>query len=598
MTFRPPVTKPQRRRSQQSGHRRSLYLNIAFGAATVASVALLAGVLLGNYYADHWAPVSSVNGSAISKDALRDRAAVNMARYERQIQNFQTMRNQAAITSDEYASVSSTLTSKQDGQTLYSEALSQLQGDIVVSQYADKNGIRISDSDVDAQIADDATLEEMRHVKIIGVDAKATPPATVATATEIAAARTQAEKYLADLKNAKAWDDVYAASTAEGSVGAEGTNTGDLGLVTRETLNLDPTMADAVFAMAKEGDYSAVFEGEDGIFRIATVTKIMASYKDAGWADAVGKSSSGDAYRSAARAEALRTAVRKTIEAKYVTGPSLARRVQEIAISPGFGGTGDEYKLKIMIFAPNHSTTDAANVAVDDPAWTEAKKRADQAYADVQKDPTKFATLAKDTAVNDDQMFGAQGGNVPWISGDVIYDGGAGGTTINMPALRAAVSVEGMTPGLIAPIKEPSMGYVVTVLQGTRPSPATRIATAQLLMAMGSMSFEKAVATYSESSDATKNGDMGWIYRYLLPPEMEQAVFGTPVGGVSRTVQASSGLWIFKVTAEETRTPEALDQAKLKTSAWKAWLSEQTAAANVWVDQAALTAITPASAGA
>jgi parvulin-like peptidyl-prolyl isomerase len=596
MTFRPPATKPQRRRSQQSGARRTLLLNIAFGIATVASVALLAGVLLGNYYTDHWVPVSSVNGAAISKDAVRDRAAVNQARYERQIENFQTMRNQGAITSDEYSSIASGLTSHQDPKTLYDEALSQLQGDLVVTQYADKNGIRIADSDVDAQIAKDATLEEMRHVKIIGVDAKATPPATVPTASEIAAARAQADKYLADLKNAKTWDDVYAASTADGSVGAEGTNTGDLGLVTRDTLSLDPALADAVFAMANEGEYTAVFASEDGIFRIATVTKIMTSYKDPGWVDSVGRSSSGDAYRSAARAEAVREAVRATIEAKYVSGASVARSVKEIAVSPGFGGSGDEYKLKIMIFAPNHSVSDASSVATDDPAWAAAKKRADQAYADLQKDPTKFATLAKDTTNNDDQMFAAQSGDVPWLSADVIYDGGQGGTTINMPSLRTAVSAEGVTPGLLAPIQEPSMGYVVAILQGSRPSPATRVATAQLLMAMGSLSFDQAVATYSESSDATKGGDMGWIFRYLLPPEMEQAIFSTPVGSVSRTVQNSSGLWVFKVVAEETRTPDALGQAKLKMSAWKAWLTEQTSAANVWTDTAAMTAITPVAA--
>jgi hypothetical protein len=74
---------------------------------------------------------------------------------------------------------------------------------------------------------------------------------------------------------------------------------------------------------------------------------------------------------------------------------------------------------------------------------------------------------------------------------------------------------------------------------------------------------------------------------------MEQAIFSTPVGQVSRTVQASSGIWVFKIASEETRTPDAVEQAKLKRSVWTAWLSEQTSAANVWIDQAAMTAITP-----
>ena len=595
MTFRPPVTKPQRRRSRQSGVRRSLILNIAFGAVTVASVALLGGVLLAKYQADHWTPVSSVNGVAISKDDVRGRAAANKARYERQIENYQVMRNRGSITSDEYSSVSSSLTSQLDPTNLYKEALSQLQDDLVVRQYADKNGIRISDADVDAQVAKDATTEEMRHVKIIGVQAKATPPATLPTQAETDAAKAQAETYLSDLNSGKSWDDVYAAATAEGKAGAEGTNTGDLGLVTRDTLNLDPALVDTVFAMAKEGDSSTVVASEDGIFRIATVTKIMASFVDPDWAAKVSEKSSGDAFRDGARAQALRTAVQKSIEAKYVSGPTVQRKVQEVALLPGYGGAGPEYKLRIMIFAPSHSVANAASVVSTDPAWTEAKTRADAAYAQVKADPSKFTTLAKDKTVNDDTMFPSEAGSIPWVSASILYDP-AGGQSINMISLRTAVTKEGATPGLLEPVLEASAGYVLIDFQAVRPAPGMRVATAQLLMSMGTMTFDQAVQTYSESSDATKGGDMGWVSRYLLPTDMESAIFDTPVGGISRTLENTSGLWIFKIVSEETRTADATLQAKLKLTVWPAWLAKQTGDANIWTDTAALTAITPATA--
>jgi parvulin-like peptidyl-prolyl isomerase len=596
MTFRPPATKQQRRRSRQGSARRSLYLNIAFGAVTVASVAVLAGVLLGYYYTDHWAPVSSVNGVAISKDDVRNRATVNAARYQRQIDNFVIMRNQGSITADEYASITQSLTAKQDTTSLYDEALSQLQGDLVMQQYADKSGIHISDADVDVEIEKDATLDEMRHVKVIGTSARAIPPANTPTQQQIADAKAQAEAYLAELKQGKDWQEVYNEATADGTVGSEGYDTGDLGMVTKDTLYLDPALVDIVFAMA-EGEYSAVYESEDGVFRVVTVTKIMASYKDTGWVDAVSQKSSGDAYRSAARAEALRTAVRNSIEAQYITGPSEARHVKEIAISPGFGGTGTEYKLKIMVFAPNHDTSTASTLTTDDPAWDEAKKRADDAYAELQGDLDKFATLAKDTANNDEPYFAESGGDVPWISGDIIYDFGQGGTTLNMPALRSAVSDEDLQPGLLEPFQEPAMGWVVADFQGARPSPATRAATIQLLMSLGKLSFESAISKYSQATDVAKGGDMGWVIRYQLPTEMEQAVFNTPVGDVSPMVQTSQGLWLFKVLAEETRTPDPEEQARLKLSVWQAWVKEQTAAANVWSDQSALAAITPATIG-
>jgi hypothetical protein len=597
MTFRPPATKQQRRRSRQGSARRSLYLNIAFGAVTVASVAVLAGVLLGYYYTDHWAPVSSVNGVAISKDDVRNRAEVNAARYQRQIDNFVIMRNQGSITADEYSSLSASLTAQLDTTSLYDEALSQLQGDLVLQQYADKNDIHVSDADVDAQIEEDSTLDEMRHVKVIGVDAEPTPPASSPTQQQIADARAEAEGYLKELLQGKDWQEVYNESTADGTIGSEGYNTGDLGMVTRESLSLDPGLVDIVFAIQAEGGYSAVYHSEDGIFRIVTVAKIMPAYKDTGWVDAVGRKASGDAYRSAARAEALRAAVRDTIEAKYITGATTARHVKEIAVSPGFGGAGTEYKLKIIVFAPNHDTTAAATLASDDPAWDDAKTRADDAYAELQDNLDGFAALAKDTARNDEPYFAESGGDVPWISGDIIYDFGQGGTTLDMPALRSAVSDEELEPGLLEPFREPSMGYVLAYFQGARPSPATRVATMQLEFSLGTLSFESAVSKYSQAADAYKGGEMGWVTRYMLPAEMEQAVFNTPVGDTTPTVETSQGLWIFKIVAEETRTPDAEEQAKLKLSVWPAWVTEQTDAANIWTDQSALTSITPASIG-
>jgi len=97
------------------------------------------------------------------------------------------------------------------------------------------------------------------------------------------------------------------------------------------------------------------------------------------------------------------------------------------------------------------------------------------------------------------------------------------------------------------------------------------------------------------TADATNGGDMGWISRYLLPTELEDAIFQTPIGGMSRVIQTSNGYWIFKVLAEETRTADAAQQARMKMVTFNSWLSDLTSAANTWTDTAALTAITPAS---
>jgi hypothetical protein len=599
MTFRPPATK-QKTRRRQLDTRRSIYTNIAFGLAILAAVALLSGVLLGNYYSEHWTPVASVNGVAITKDDVRDRANVDLAIFQRQIDNYGTLRNQAKIASDEYSTIAQTITGQEDPSTLYSTALTELKDDLAIEQYASKNGISVSDADVEAQIVKDSTIPELRHVEIIATDAVPTPPAPVPTAQQVAEAKTRLEGYLNEVKSGTKWDDVYTESTQDGAVGQVGTNSGDLGLQSRDDLSaLDPDLLDAIFALQNVNDLTPIFKGDDGIFRFATVTKIVPAYVDPGWKDAIGQAASGDAYRSKARGEALTAAVRKSVEQKYISSPTVMRHVEEVFIQPAFLGSpgeGTEYKFKLMVMAPNHDESAASSLAATDPAWAAAEQRAEDAVAKLRADPSQFATMAKDTNINDDQYFNTYGGDVPWLPSVVIYDAtGQAQATLNMPALLTALSSSVTEPGIMAPILESSVGYLVVQFEGSRPSPEQRIADAQLLLATGT-SFSTAVQDFSEAGDAFNGGDMGWIGRYSLQPALEQAVFSTPVGGISQMVSDSGGYWIFKVLAEETRTGDQLEQEKLKKSLWSLWQADLNNAANIWTDSDALTAITPTAA--
>ena len=596
MTFRPPATKPTRRRTREMDTRRTILLNVTFGFASLAAVALLGGVLFANWYADHGVAIASVNGVAISKDAVRDRAAVDLARFKRQITDYEVLRNQGHMTQDEYSSLSTTLVANEDPTTLYQDALNQLTQEQTLQQYADQHGIKIADADVDSQITQDGTLAEMRHVMVIAVDPTPTPPSSIPTQDQLAAAQKKAQDYVDSIKSgSKKWDDVNTEASAGGTIGATGT-TGDLGLTSRDALTLDPGLVDDIFNLKNVNDLTPVVKCDDGLYRFATITSIVAVYIDSGWKDAIGQAASGDAYRGAARAEALKNAVQKSIEGQFVSGATIQRHVLEIAVSPGYGqlGDGPEYKLKIMVFAPNHDTSAASSVISTDPAWADAKTRADAAVATLNSDPTKFGTLARDTTNNDDQNVASAGGELPWIPGSIISGDASTGAGLGMTSLRLAITKPGLTPGIIGPILEQSLGYVVADYEGTRPAPAQRIADAQIMLATGS-DFTTEVAQYSEAADATNGGDMGWISRYMLSTELEAAVFQTPVGGLSRIVQTSNGYWIFKVLSEETRTADATQQAKLKKVVFNSWLTELTGAANVWTDTGALTAITPAS---
>ena len=146
---------------------------------------------------------------------------------------------------------------------------------------------------------------------------------------------------------------------------------------------------------------------------------------------------------------------------------------------------------------------------------------------------------------------------------------------------------------LIDPIQETARGYVVVKFEGRRPAPLQRIADAQLSIAAGA-DFATEAREVSQAPNATDGGNLGWVTRYMLTPDQENAVFSAPVGGVTRMVTANA-YWIYKVVCEETRLPDAATAAQLRRVVFQNWLSQLQSNTNVWTDQAALTAITPPS---
>ena len=89
MTVRTRYTpKPTRRHARRDDSRRAVLLTVTFVAAIAVALSLVAGVFVADYYQSHAAPVASVNGEAISKDAVRDRAAFNASADKRLVQDY------------------------------------------------------------------------------------------------------------------------------------------------------------------------------------------------------------------------------------------------------------------------------------------------------------------------------------------------------------------------------------------------------------------------------------------------------------------------------------------------------------------------------
>lgn len=594
MTFRSRTApQPTRRRIRRSDTRHAIYVTATFTLAIIVALSMLGGVFFASYYTSHWAPIAGVNGQGISTDDVYARAKVNMARYQRLIADYTTLRNQGKMTNDEFTSLQNTIQNQES--TVVADALTEIENGLALRQWASKNGVSVSGQQIDDQIKTDGTVPEMRHVMVIGVAADPIPPAYATTAAAEQAAQTKAQGYLDEIKGGKKWADVATESNA-GSVGQSGT-TGDIGLMQKDQLQLDPDLRDAIFSLAKVNDITPIFKGTDGIYRFATVTEIVPQFVDNNWQSSVAGASSGDAYRNQAEGEAIKAAVKKVIQDKYISTPTKQRKVLEIGVSPGYGqpGDGDEVSIRVMVFAPGHSVSNAASVASTDPAWTDAKTRADAAVATLKADPSKFDSMARDTKTNDDPYWNTAGGLIPWIPADLFMATTQSGSTgLGLPAVQTAVFATDLTSGqVLGPILETSQGYVVAQFEGRRGAPDQRIADAQLKINSGA-DFSTVASAMSENVDAADGGLLGWVSPYQLDPTQQNAIFSVPVGSVTPMV-TDNGYHIYKIVDEQTRVQDADQLAKLHLVVFPRWLTELQGSALIWTNQTVVSALASAT---
>ena len=602
MTFRARTApRPTRRRTRSSDTRRAVYTTVAFSLAIACALSLMGGVFAASYYQEHGAPMASVNGEGLSKDAVNARIKLNTALYNRRLVEDQLLRNQGKITTAEESALESSISTSLS--TVSSDSLTQMIAETAVRQYAAKNGISVTDQQIDAQIVKDSTRQGLCHVKIISVPLVATPPATAPTQADSDKAQATAQGYLKEIQGGKAWDDVSTeADTTQLSTNSGG---GDIGLSLKDSINVDPDLATAIFGLAKTGDITPIMKGSDGSYRFATITEIVPSWVDNDWKSTMDAAAGSDTYRDYAKNEVIKQAVQDKVEAKYISEPTVQRYVREIASRNSFGqtGDGDEVKISIMVFAPNHSEANASSdTTTTDAAWTDAQIRAKAAVATLHGDTSKFATMAADKTINDDTQFNSVGGDIPWIPGDWFNatteadpSTGQTNTGLGMTNVQAAVFQKGLPAGTILdPILEPSVGYVVTLFQGRRAAPDQRVADAAWAGNNGA-DFATEAKLLSEASDAVSGGELGWVSPYMLTATQQQAIFSTPIGRVSNIVSIDRGFYLYQVTQEATRVADADQQAKLKKVVFPSWLAELQSNSLIWEDTASVSALASAT---
>lgn len=97
-------------------------------------------------------------------------------------------------------------------------------------------------------------------------------------------------------------------------------------------------------------------------------------------------------------------------------------------------------------------------------------------------------------------------------------------------------------------------------------------------------SFESLAAEYSVAPEAAQGGDLGWVKRDALPPELENPIFSLSEGAVSDAVQTSFGYHIFKVDKVQNARVPPLKEVKEKVRA-KAFDAKALARYEEWVKE-------------
>jgi parvulin-like peptidyl-prolyl isomerase len=374
-----------------------------------------------------------------------------------------------------------------------------------------------------------------------------------------AAAKAKAQQALAYLRAGKDWD------TIAKSVSTDATKdqAGDLGYID-EDASLDQAFVDALTAAAKDTP-TDVIEGEDGIFRVGRVTEIIAPVVDATLEQQIQDEgiNPGD-FRAAMRNDALRDKLNDAILARALAaGPQ--RQVQEIYMKEGSSESlPDAVRTRHILSSPNGDPQNASSVAEDDPAWAEAKAKADATYQKLRADISQFDAIAR--AESDEAAAVTSGGKLPYFSSQDAID----------PAFAAAIFQPGLKEGqLLEPVKS-SFGWHVIQIQHfpTDLEWATKLKAA----VEAGEDFGELARDNSDKAEAAEGGDIGWVGKGQLDQQLEDAIFATPVGEVSDPlVVEGDGLYLFKVNKEETREPDAKQRAELEASAFSTWYSQRKA---------------------
>jgi parvulin-like peptidyl-prolyl isomerase len=570
MTFRAkPVVKRTHRTGWDVRDRRNLYLNVAFGLVVLVAIAILAVYAGATWYDQHLASVASVNGQPISKDELNNRIRIEAWRLDAATRRLNTEHAAGLLSDEEWKKETGQV--DQGRNAIAQVSFERLIDSRVQAILATQEGISVSPQQIDDEITKEATSPEQRHAWMIEVAPKSDEDKEP-TAAQKAEAKASADKALADLVAGKSWDDVAKAASAAGGTATNG----DQGWVTADSATLDPKFLAALFTLEKDGR-TGVVEGEDGAYRIGRVTEIVPASVESGYRQEItGAGISMDAYSAVVKTDVIRDELEQKVKTE-VLASAPQRRVAEIfieapksadgsgaATEPGPGAV----KVRHILFSPKDDPQGASSLAKNDPAWKKAEDDARAAYAKVKADPSQFDAIARKES--DESGDESTGGKLPYFDPGMVASGQLDAQ------FGAAIFKAGLKPGdILEPVRSAFGWHVIQIMYFPPDADEAKKLKDE---AEGGADWTTLAKNFSDAPDGPKGGELGWIAKYQLDAQSNDAIFSTPVGKVTDPVVVEGeGVHLYKILEEATRTPTGEQKDTLEAQAFNHWYAGKKA---------------------
>lgn len=539
-------------------------VTLLFIGLIVAVVAIVVIAFLYDYYVGHLKPVATVGGASITRDQWTDRARLEDFRLA-----------EAEKTTREQISAG-TLSAEEGNERLTS--ISTARGNVVSTsienlidltfkgQLAEKEGLTVTDADVDQAIKEEGTTPEARRISIIVVEPQ------VSGAAPTPAENQAAFRAVQDAKAALDAGTDFAEVARLYSTDSTAEKGGDHGFITADS-TIDPAFVGTIFALA-EGETTPVIKGADGAWRIGRVEAIQAGTMGTSFEQDVRDAIGWDLYRGQVRKEVLASRLEDKVVADATTGDLPQVHLAQIVLE---GDTvaapaEDEGKIRAahILYSPNDDPNGARSLDAADPAWAAAEAEARKAVDQLDKvtDPglraKAFATRAK--LQSDDTNSGANGGDLGFFTRSMMVPEFAD------PLFDDTTLVPGQ---IVGPVRS-DFGWHVIEFQERTPGVQARIDEVLAKLAVDGADFGAVAKELSDGAEAPAGGDLGWQAESQVDPAVWTAVTALEAGAhTAEAIPLDDGYHFYQLIEQATKGLDVQQRAIIADIAFDDWFDPQ-----------------------